>query len=70
MNKTLHVVRHEGKHWEERDIPVVIIDSMRNLHGGERGLCHYTGCHIILTCGEMQQNTHRVTIVLSPTVAF
>lgn len=57
----IFVFRDEGENWEEKDIPVVIIDSMSNPLGGGHGLCldcasilcHYTGCDIALKCGEM-----------------
>lgn len=35
----IFVFRDEGKNWEERDIPVMIIDSRNNPHGGRYGLC-------------------------------
>lgn len=59
----IFVFRDEGKNWEERDIPVMIIDSRNNPHGGGHGLSldwnsvlhHYTGCDIALKCGEMHK---------------
>lgn len=59
----IFVVIDEGENWEEKDISVVIIDSMNNPQGGGHGfcldsasiLCHNAGCDIVLRCGETQQ---------------
>lgn len=73
----IFVVRDEGENWEERDISVVIIDSMNNPHDGGHNfcldctsiLCHNASCDIVFRCGETQQCVHRVTMISSPTVA-